>query len=230
MSSWVDFWNSAHSIYVNDAHKSAHARRLLEDITEWISDEDFSVLDFGCGEALYAEDLATKCSNLSLVDSSKNIRNMLISRTFGNESIVIKDVAECYKLKDESFDLIIVNSVFQYLNLDDTKNVLKMLNKKLKEHGKLVIADVIPPNLSMISDTVSLLKFAWSNGFLVISLLGLVKTYFSDYRHLRREVGLSVYSVAEFTDLLIQNGFKARLMAKNFGHNQSRNCFCATKT
>ena len=107
MSSWVDFWNSEHSIYVNNEHKSAHSRRLLEDITGWISDEAFSVLDFGCGEALYAEDLAKKCSKLSLVDSSTNIRDMLISRTFGNESIVIKDVAECYNLRDESFDLIL---------------------------------------------------------------------------------------------------------------------------
>ena len=98
MGSWVDFWNSEHSIYVNNAHKSAHSRRLLEDITGWISDEAFSVLDFGCGEALYAEDLAKKCSKLSLVDSSTNIRDMLISRTFGNESIAIKDVAECYNL------------------------------------------------------------------------------------------------------------------------------------
>ena len=229
MGSWVDFWNSEHSIYVNNAHKSAHSRRLLEDITGWISDEAFSVLDFGCGEALYAEDLAKKCSKLSLVDSSTNIRDMLISRTFGNESIVIKDVAECYNLRDETFDLIVVNSVFQYLNLDDTKNILNMFNKKLKKHGKLVIADVIPPNLSIISDTISLLKFAWANGFFAISLLGLFKTYFSDYRHLRREVGLSVYSAADFTDLLSQNGFKARLMARNFGHNQGRNCFCATK-
>ena len=43
MGSWVDFWNSEHSIYVNNAHKSAHSRRLLEDITGWISDEAFSV-------------------------------------------------------------------------------------------------------------------------------------------------------------------------------------------
>ena len=92
MSSWVDFWNSTHSIYVNNLHKQAHSRRLLEDIIELISDDDLSVLDFGCGEALYAEDLARKCSKLLLVDSSSNIRNMLVSRTFGNESIIIKDV------------------------------------------------------------------------------------------------------------------------------------------
>ena len=229
MSSWVDFWNSTHSIYVNNAHKHAHSRRLLEDIIELISDDDLSVLDFGCGEALYAEDLARKCSKLLLVDSSNNIRNMLVSRTFGNESIIIKDVAECYDLKDESLDLIIVNSVFQYLNSDDTKNILKLFNKKIKKNGKLVIADVIPPDLSMISDVISLLQFAWSNGFFVISLLGLFKTYFSDYKKLRQEVGLSVYSVVDFKDLLFQNGFNAKLMDRNFGHNQGRNCFCATK-
>ena len=229
MSSWVDFWNSTHSIYVNNSHKQAHSRRLLEDIIELISDDDLSVLDFGCGEALYAEDLARKCSKLLLVDSSNVIRNLLVSRTFGNESIIVKDVAECYDIKDESLDLIIVNSVFQYLNSDDTKNILKLFNKKIKKNGKLVIADVIPPDLSMISDVISLLQFAWSNGFFVISLLGLLKTYFSDYKKLRQEVGLSVYSVVDFKDLLFQNGFNAKLLDRNFGHNQGRNCFCATK-
>ena len=182
-----------------------------------------------CIRDRYAEDLARKCSKLVLVDSSNNIRNMLVSRTFGNESIITKDVDECHDLKDESLDLIIVNSVFQYLNSDDIKNILKMFNKKIKKNGKLVIADVIPPDLSMISDVISLLQFAWSNGFFVISLLGLLKTYFSDYRKLRQEVGLSVYSVVDFKDLLFQNGFNAQLMDRNFGHNQGRNCFCATK-
>ena len=229
MSSWIDFWNNNHSIYVNNLHKKAHSERLLEDIDEWISNKNFSVLDFGCGEALYAEELAKRCAQLVLVDSSKNMRETLISRTKSVNSISILGLEEFDDLSNSSFELIIVNSVFQYMQLDETQTTLRKLSSKLKSNGKLIIADVIPPDLSMVSDVISLLKFGLRNGFFFMSLVGMLKTFFSNYTSLRREVGLSVYSIEDFTNLLIQNGFEVKLMARNFGHNQSRKCFCATK-
>jgi len=229
MSSWIDFWNNNHSIYVNNLHKKAHSERLLEDIDEWISNKNFSVLDFGCGEALYAEELAKRCAQLVLVDSSKNMRETLISRTKSVNSISILGLEEFDDLSNSSFELIIVNSVFQYMQLDETQTTLRKLSSKLKSNGKLIIADVIPPDLSMASDVISLLKFGLRNGFFFMSLVGMLKTFFSNYTSLRREVGLSVYSIEDFTNLLIQNGFEVKLMPRNFGHNQSRKCFCATK-
>jgi len=229
MSSWIDFWNNNHSIYVNNLHKKAHSERLLEDIDEWISNKNFSVLDFGCGEALYAEELAKRCAQLVLVDSSKNMRETLISRTKSVNSISILGLEEFDDLSNSSFELIIVNSVFQYMQLDETQTTLRKLSSKLKSNGKLIIADVIPPDLSMVSDVISLLKFGLRNGFFFMSLVGMLKTFFSNYTSLRREVGLSVYSIEDFTNLLIQNGFEVKLMPRNFGHNQSRKCFCATK-
>ena len=190
---------------------------------------NFSVLDFGCGEALYAEELAKRCAQLVLVDSSKNMRETLISRTKSVNSISILDLEEFDDLSNNSFELIIVNSVFQYMQLDETQTTLRKLSSKLKSNGKLIIADVIPPDLSMVSDVISLLKFGLRKGFFFMSLVGMLKTFFSNYTSLRREVGLSVYSIEDFTNLLIQNGFEVKLMPKNFGHNQSRKCFCATK-
>ena len=229
MNSWVDFWNGEHSIYVNEKHKLAHSRKVFNDINKWLSDETCSVMDYGCGEALYAEELQHHCKNLVLIDASENIVGKLRSRTIGQKSVQILHISECNQIKDNTFDLIIVNSVFQYLNGSETKDVLLFFRRILKKNGKLVIADIIPPNHPILKDVISLLKFALINRFLLVSLIGLFKTYFSEYTHLRKNLGLSFYAPQNFIEMLSNRGFRARLESENFGHNQNRVCFTAEK-
>ncbi len=66
MASWVDYWNSDHPIYVNDRHKALHAAGIARDFARHIPSRDAAVLDYGCGEALYAEDVARLCGRLVL--------------------------------------------------------------------------------------------------------------------------------------------------------------------
>ena len=68
--------------------------------------------------------------------------------------------------------------------------------------GKLVIADVIPPDVSPLTDASQLLAFGWRGGFLTAALAGLVRTAFSDYRKLRAQYGLSTYAEADIIGLI----------------------------
>jgi len=53
----------------------------------------------------------------------------------------------------------------------------------------------------------------------------LVRTALSDYRKIRVQLGLSMYSEADFSALLADQGFLAERVYPNFGHNQGRMTF-----
>lgn len=77
---WLDFWNGTHSIYVCDKHRHCHHMRITEDIIERLQDLHGLVIDYGCGEALFAEKVAQKCSKLILSDGALNVRHLLQER------------------------------------------------------------------------------------------------------------------------------------------------------
>jgi hypothetical protein len=123
--------------------------------------------------------------------------------------------------------LIVVNSLVQYLSLDEFRHLLGTWRAKLKPDGRLVLADVIPPDVSPVTDARALLSFAWQGGFVVHAALGLARTIFSDYRKVRGELGLAQYEEAEMIELLSDMGFSAERRKLNMGHNQARMTFVA---
>src|SRR5262249_58788583 len=69
-----------------------------------------------------------------------------------------------------------------------------MFHRMLQPNGLLVVGDVVPPDASAVSDAWALLRFGWQDGFLCAAILGLIRTFFSDYWRLRTKVGLTRYS------------------------------------
>jgi SAM-dependent methyltransferase len=227
MKSWIDYWNSDHPIYVNDRHKSLHATAVGRDILRQVASPDAVVLDHGCGEALYAEDVARGCAKLILCEAAPAVREKLARRVTGNGRISVIDAAEVAVLPDSSLDLIVANSLVQYLSRAELAALLDLWHGKLKPDGRLVVADVIPPDVSPLTDASALLRFGWQGGFLGPALLGLAKTALSDYRQLRNTLGFSTYSETDFIALLGEHGLKAVRIHPNFGHNQARMTFSA---
>ena len=101
--------------------------------------------------------------------------------------------------------------------------------RKLKPTGVLVVADVIPPDVSPLRDAAALLWFGLKGGFLLAAIGGLVRTALSDYRKVRAQLGLATYSELEFTAILADQGFIADRVRPNFGHNQGRMTFRAVR-
>jgi hypothetical protein len=97
----------------------------------------------------------------------------------------------------------------------------------VKPEGSLVIADVIPPDVSPVTDARALLSFAWKGGFLRAAVVGLARTAVSEYRRLREELGLSQYDPEDMIDILAEAGFSAERLPQNIGHNQARMTFRA---
>jgi SAM-dependent methyltransferase len=227
---WREFFDGDHAIYVSERHKLLHARIIERGILARVPGPEAHVLDFGCGEALHGDAVAKACGRLWLCDTSPKLRAELTAR-FVNHPHVTAIAPEMIELgvPDGSLDLVVTVSVLQYMSREEFAQALALWMAKLKPGGTVVVADVIPPDVSMADDTEALLSFAWKGGFLFAALAGLVKTALSDYRKIREKLGLTTYTAAELDTALHTAGFAAIRRVENIGHNQARMTFVAEK-
>ena len=225
---WREYWNADTPIYVNDRHKVLHYQLVARDIAAMVPGPDAVVLDHGSGEALSADRVAAACARLYLCDGAPLVRERLQARFRAEPKIVVIAPDAVAEIDDHSVDLVVVNSLLQYLSIEGFTDLLGLWRLKLKPDGQLVLADVIPHDSAATDDVRALLGFAWSGGFVAAALRGLVRTALSDYRRLRAELGLAHYDEAEMIGILQERGYAARRRPENIGHNQTRMTFVAT--
>ena len=91
------------------------------------------------------------------------------------------------RLPDASIDLIVVNSVVQYLSASQFADALRLFHRLLKRDGTLLLGDIIAPDTPLVGHVTTFLRFAWRNGFFIAALVGLARNFVSPYRKLRRE-------------------------------------------
>jgi SAM-dependent methyltransferase len=229
MKSWVEYWNSDHPIYVNERHRVLHYKLLARDLAALVPDSDSIVLDFGCGEALSADDLANHARKVILADAAPNVREKLSARFEAQGKIAVLSDTEALALSEGSLDLVILHSVAQYVPRGDFPGLIEKLVGKLRDGGRIVVGDILPPDLPATTDALALLRFGFEGGFLLAAGLGLVRAALSDYRKLRDDLGLSRYVESEMLALLEGAGLTARRLEQNPGHNQARMAFMGLK-
>ncbi|MGL4727459.1 MAG: class I SAM-dependent methyltransferase [Bosea sp. (in: a-proteobacteria)] len=232
LSGWRAFFDGEHSIYVSERHKLLHARNIARGILAHLTAQSASVLDYGCGEALHGEALAAQCSQLWLCDTSPTLREQLAARFAAMPQVsTIAPEMIGLGLADDSLDMVVTISVLQYMTRDELRAALHTWREKLRPGGKLVIGDVIPPDVDMLTDTLALLRFGLEGGFLMAALAGLVRTALSDYRKIREKLGLTMYAQGEIEAIIMDAGLvDVRRADHNIGHNQARMTFTALKS
>lgn len=226
MRAWIDFYDSAHSIYVNARHRDIHFRRLASDLAGYVR-PGAVVLDYGCGEALHADIAAGEAERLILVEPAPGVRARLAARWEHEPKIEVCGVDHMARVADHSIDLIIMHSVAQYLTGPELDSVLALFRRLLKQDGMLVLGDVIDPKTSAASDAMALLRFGARDGFFFAALVGLARTVLSSYRRLRSSLGLTRYAEKAMIDKLEAAGFTARRAGENIGHSRARMTFLA---
>ena len=102
--------------------------------------------------------------------------------------------------RESSVDLVVMNSVAQYMTSEELDSAFAVIRRLLKPAGRLVLGDILRPEVGMASDVLALLKFASAHGFLKDALYGLASTALSDYRQLRTRIGLQRYSEDEMIE------------------------------
>lgn len=231
MTTWLEFWGGSPSIYVNERHLGVHCARIAGDLAQAIGRvPGRRVLEFGCGDALAAPALAEATSaELLLYDAAPAVRLRLASRFAGATGIAVLDEAGWNALRPASVDVIAMVSVVQYMATEDLVHLLERMHGLLTSDGVVIVGDVIPPGDHFIADLVALLVPAARHRFLGAALVGLVRTFFSDYRRLRADLGLTHYGEADFVALARRSGFRVERLPSNPGFNRKRMAFRARK-
>jgi ubiquinone/menaquinone biosynthesis C-methylase UbiE len=227
MDDWIDYYDSTHTIYASRLHRDLHFQIIARDIIGYISSPDAVVLDYACGEALSAAKVADACGKLYLAEPAPGVRGRLIARFAPNTKIRVRSLDDLRKMQENSIDLAVMNSVVQYMTPDELDSAFAVIKRLLKPGGRLVVGDILRPEVGMGRDVAALLRFALSHGFLRDALIGLVSTALSDYRQLRAKVGLQRYSEAEMVAKLAASGFTGARAQFNIGHNPWRMTFVA---
>ena len=231
MKSWLDFWNAPNAIYVSRRHQQAHYAKVLRGIRGFIpAGAAAVVLDWGCGDALAANDLAQTCRTLLLYDRADSTRRRLLSNFAGSAKIRVIDDAELDAVAPASVDLIIVNSVVQYLDRRQFSDALRLFHRLLKRDGKLLLGDIIAPDTPLVGHVTTFLRFAWQNGFFIAALVGLARNFVSPYRKLRRDAGYACYTQTQMLGLLAAHGFAGERLASNIAVSQLRSSYLARKS
>src|SRR5258708_13930382 len=219
----MDVWNvyndSTHTIYASKLHRYFHFQIIARDIIGYISSPDSVVLDYACGEALSAARVADACGKLYLAEPAPGVRGRLIARFAPNTKSRVRSLDDLRKMDEKSVDLVIMNSVAQYMASAELDSALAVIRRLLKPSGRLVLGDILRPEVGMIRDVLALLKFAATHGFLRDAFYGLASTALSDYRQLRTRIGLQRYSETEMMAKLAAAGFAGSRAHQNIGHN-----------
>ena len=78
---------------------------------------------------------------------------------------------------------------------------------------------------TVLADAGALLHFAWQEQFMTEAMIGLMRTFLSDYRKIRATYGLTCYSADDITAIGTRLGLKTQRTALNIGHDQGRMTF-----
>jgi SAM-dependent methyltransferase len=133
-----------------------------------ISERVARVLDFGCGFGFVAQMLAPHVGELFLWDASTNMRRCARLNVAGRRNIRFLDLSDPQSLTDQlQFELILVNSVVQYMTLEEFSAWLLRWRDMLAPGGRIVVSDLIPPDYPDLWDIADLLRFSARRGFLI---------------------------------------------------------------
>src|ERR1700753_3200525 len=127
MDDWIDYYDSTHTIYASKLHRDLHFQLIAQDIVGYIPARDAVVLDYACGEALSAAQVAEACGKLFLAEPAPGVRGRLIARFAPNTKIRVRSLGDLRKMAEKSIDLAVMNSVAQYMTPDELDFALAII-------------------------------------------------------------------------------------------------------
>ena len=131
MDDWIDYYDSTHTIYVSKRHRDVHFRLIARDIALYIPSADATVLDYSCGEALFAADVAAACGKLILAEPAPGVRGRLSARFASNPKIKVRSLDDLAQLPDASVGLAVMISVAQYMTPAELDSALAVIQRDL---------------------------------------------------------------------------------------------------
>ena len=95
-----------------------------------------------------------------LAEPAPGVRGRLIARFAPNTKIRVRSLDDLRKMEEKSVDLAVMNSVAQYMTPDELDAALAVIRRLLKPGGRLILGDILRPEVGMLRDVLALLRFA----------------------------------------------------------------------
>lgn len=220
-----DFW---HTHYDSLAHHEsldlfkAEARDFFRRLTRSIPLRSCEqVLDFGCGLGFVSELLTTRVNKLAYWDYSENMLATAKHRLASVNNAEPVDLSRPDQEEQFHFDLIVVNSVIQYMSEDEFSAWLGKWKEMLVSDGALVISDVILPEPAFFREIFDSLVFSAKKGFLLRTLAKNFSQYLR-YLKTRSSAPMSRYSKERFSALINDAGLRADILPDNLTYRTNR--------
>lgn len=222
-----DYWQSHYDSMAHHASLdlfAAEARDYFASLERAVRLEDFDrVLDFGCGLGFVSGLLATRATSLFYWDYSENMLETARSRLANIPNARAVDLSLAGSGPDQAgnFDLIVVNSVIQYMSEEDLSDWLGRWKGMLSTNGVLVVSDLILPRPAFFAEVYDSLIFSAKEGFLVRTLLKNFAQY-ARYLKARRDAPMTRYSKERFLKFAETAGFSVTFLPENLTYRTNR--------
>jgi len=132
------------------------------------SDPGARVLDFGCGFGFVADLLAPRVADLFVFDESDRMRRRAQLRLAGHTNVRFLGAPGAAPWPVElRFDLVLVNSVVQYMTPDEFHHWLGQWRVMLAPGGRIVLSDLLTNDLGPFWEVVEMLALSARRGCLV---------------------------------------------------------------
>ena len=144
----------------------------LEEIRKLIKIKNFRILDFGCGTGIWSKkDIKKKfVKKIILYDKNKRLHKILNDKYTEKKITVNFDLKKI--LKKNSYNLVIMSSVIQYINIDKLKKIINdfydNFHDKKNDHY-IIITDI--PKFPRFIELLLLPLFNTKRFFFVIKYL-----------------------------------------------------------
>lgn len=139
---WHEYWQHTPDDSYLAAEASVVANNLIERFE--LTDQDV-ILDFGCGYGYVSEQLARTVSAVDICDEVDSAVERAMAR-IGASNVSPVDPAET----DRRYNLIVVNSVVQYMGERTLSGWLQRWAELLAPGGKIAISDVPSASPSLV--------------------------------------------------------------------------------
>lgn len=214
---WISYWDKYTGLY-------AMYHLIAEDYCERFHrliqpDSKTRLLDFGCGLGLIARNLSSMVGVIKVYDPSPN---MLEKARMTNRGIKNIEVLNNLDTNGLLYDLIIINSVVQYLKPEDLHDVLLQLFGHLDSEGSILITDIIPGKTSRFKEVFELARFAFRKKCPLIVARHLGVYLMSDYSKTEHSAPLVYYSMQDLDAVAKGAGYSLKLLDENIYYNRLR--------
>lgn len=218
-ATWSAYWADMDHRHIFTVEARDHVARLRAAVPIRATDR---VLDFGCGFGHVVALLAPTVAAAGYWDAAEVMRRATAERTAALGNVAPVDLGgPAHGDVVGSVDLLLANSVVQYMGPDELAGWLPRWRELLAPGGRIVLADIPPPGGSAAGELLGMLRFAARHGFLLRAVRDGVQEARRYARH-RNGADLTRWTRADVVRLAEEAGFAASILPKNLTHRSGR--------